>query len=590
MGANEPSYQAIVKGWFDQLERAVLESNEAEITSLFLSEAYWRDALALTWKIQTLSGGEEIVKVLHPAFKAAGASSFEIDLSGNPPCMVTRVDRKTIEAFFSFETESGRGKGIVRLCPDASDGNKYRAWTLLTALEELKGFEETTGQNRPVGQSHSRDFQGPNWLDQRKEEQTYKDREPTVLVIGGGQAGLAIAARLRQLGIDNLIVDKNARIGDNWRNRYHALTLHNQVQVNHMPYMPFPPTWPTYIPKDMLANWFEAYVDALELNFWTGTEVTEGAYDEAAQKWTIRLRNLDGTSRELHPRHVVVATGASGIPNRPEIPTLDAFSGPVQHSCQYQDGEVWAGKKAIIIGSGNSAHDIAQDLYSSGAEVTMIQRNPTLVVNIEPSAQLPYALYNEGRALEDCDLITTSMPMPLVKQAHVNFTRQSQKLDKSLLEGLKQIGFKLDEEENSSGWQFKYLTRGGGYYFNVGCSNMLVDGKIGLIQYDQLDTFLEHGVRLKNGETIAADLVVLATGYMPQEYLVAELFGDAVAERVGPIWGFGDQLELRNMYCRTGQPGLWFIAGSLAQCRINSKFLGLQIKALEEGLLPDDGF
>ena len=110
----------------------------------------------------------------------------------------------------------------------------------------------------------------------------YADRDPTVLVIGGGQSGLCIAARLKQLNVDTLIVDREERIGDNWRKRYHALTLHNQVQVNHLPYMLFPPNWPTYIPKDKLANWFEAYVDGMELNFWTQTEFEGGSYDETA--------------------------------------------------------------------------------------------------------------------------------------------------------------------------------------------------------------------------------------------------------------------------------------------------------------------
>ena len=91
---------------------------------------------------------------------------------------------------------------------------------------------------------------------------------------------------------------------------------------------------------------------------------------------------------------------------------------------------------------------------------------------------------------------------------------------------------------------------------------------------------------MKSGGMLRADLIVLATGYERQEHLVRKLFGAAVADRVGPIWGFGEDQELRNMYTRTAQPGLWFIAGSLAQCRINSKYLALQIKAIEEGLLP----
>jgi cation diffusion facilitator CzcD-associated flavoprotein CzcO len=357
------------------------------------------------------------------------------------------------------------------------------------------------------------------------------------------------------------------------------------VQVNHLPYMPFPPNWPVYIPKDKLANWFEAYVESMELNYWTGTEFESGAYDEAEGRWSVVLRRADGSKRVMHPRHVVMATGVSGIPNLPDIPSLEDFAGTVLHSSQYGDGEAWQDKKALVIGTGNSGHDIAQDLHSSGVDVTLVQRSSTLITNIEPSAQLAYAAYNEGTT-EDNDLIATSMPLLLAKRTHVMLTEQSKRFDQELLDGLERIGFKLDFGDGGTGWQFKYLTRGGGYYFNVGCSDLVVRGEIGLRQFSDIESFAAEGARMKNGEALAADLIVLATGYRPQEHLVRRLFGDEVADRVGPIWGFGEEQELRNMYTRTAQPGLWFIAGSLAQCRINSKYLALQIKAIEAGLLP----
>jgi putative flavoprotein involved in K+ transport len=323
----------------------------------------------------------------------------------------------------------------------------------------------------------------------------------------------------------------------------------------------------------------------MELNYWTATEFEGGTYDEKQGRWSVVLRRADGTKREIHPRHVVMATGVSGIPSLPDIPTFRSFGGKMLHSSQYNDGEAWKGKKVLVIGSGNSGHDIAQDLHSSGAKVTLVQRSSTLIVNVEPSAQLPYALYDEGLSLEDCDLITTSVPLSLAKKSHILLTEQARHLDKELLDGLKRVGFKLDFGEDGTGWQFKYLTRGGGYYFNVGCSDLIVKGEIGLVQFSDIATFVAEGARMRTGETLAADLIVLATGYKGQEYLVSKLFGDDVAARVGPIWGFGDDQELRNMFMRTGQPGLWFIAGSFAQCRIYSKYLGLQIKACEVGLL-----
>jgi len=573
------------ENWLAWFQNALARSDDKLLKTLFHPQSYWRDVLALSWNLQTINGADAILRELKARAGSAAPSGFRIDPDRAAPRRVTRAGANAIEAIFKFETAEGRGNGILRLIPDASDGNRLKAWTLLTALDELKGFEEQQGSLRPRGQAYSREFRGPNWLDLRKAAAEYADRDPDVLVVGGGQAGLSIAARLKQLQIDTLIVDREARVGDNWRNRYHALTLHNQVQVNHLPYIPFPPNWPVYIPKDKLANWFEAYVESMELNYWTGTEFESGAYDEAEGRWSVALRRADGGKRTTRPRHVVMATGVSGIPNLPDIPGLKNFAGTVLHSSRYGDGETWTGKKAVVIGTGNSGHDIAQDLHSSGAAVTLVQRSPTLITNIEPSAQLAYAAYNEG-TLEDNDLIATSMPLPLAKKSHQSITELSKELDKDLLDGLRRKGFKLDYGEDGTGWQFKYLTRGGGYYFNVGCSDLVVRGEIGLRQFSDIEAFVADGARMKSGETLAADLIVLATGYRPQEHLVRKLFGDEVADCVGPIWGFGEGQELRNMYTRTGQPGLWFIAGSLAQCRINSKYLALQIKAIEAGLLP----
>ena len=570
--------------WLAAFEKALAGRDDVLLSTLFHPDSHWRDVLALTWDIRTVNGLEAVVRELKAHAGRAHPTGFRIDPHRTAPRHVTRAGTRAIEAIFQFETAEGRGNGVLRLLPDQKNG--LRAWTLLTALDEIKGFEEQVGRLRPRGESYSRDFRGPNWLDLRKSAAAYVERDPVVLVVGGGQAGLSIAARLTQLQVDTLIVDRGQRIGDNWRNRYHALTLHNQVQVNHLPYMPFPPNWPTYIPKDKLAGWFEAYVEGMELSYWTATEFRGGNYDEREERWSVVLHRADGTKREMRPRHIVMATGASGIPNLPDIPTLRNFGGKILHSSQYVDGEEWKGRNALVIGTGNSGHDIAQDLYSSGAKVTLVQRSPTLIVNIEPSAQLPYALYDEGPPLEDCDLINTSIPLPLARQSHRLLTEQAKKMDQDLLDALERVGFKLDFGEDGTGWQFKYLTRGGGYYFNVGCSDLIVAGEIGLVQFSDLAGFVAEGARMRTGDTLAADLVVLATGYKGQEYLVRELFGDDVAARVGPIWGFGDEQELRNMFTRTAQPGLWFIAGSFTQCRIYSKYLALQIKACEIGLLP----
>jgi Pyridine nucleotide-disulphide oxidoreductase len=527
---------ASVSHWLAKFESGELEN-------LFHGDSHWRDVLAITWRIRTVSGPASILNEL----KGVKARGFRIDPDRTPPRHVTRAGEKCIEAIFRFETKQGLGAGVVRLKDE-------KAWTLLTALDDLKGHQERVGKLRPV-----------------RKERTALKGEPAVLVVGGGQAGLSIAARLAQRQVEALVVDRWPRVGDNWRRRYETLTLHNQVHVNHLPYMPFPPTFPVYIPKDKLASWFEAYVEAMDLDYWTGTEFLGGTHADG--RWSVKLRR-NGEDRELHPRHVVMATGVSGIPAIPDIPALRNFSGKVIHSGQYVEGQDWKGRRALVIGTGNSGHDIAQDLYSAGAQVTIVQRSPTLIINCDPSAQLVYSLYSEGPPLEDCDLITASVPLALARKTHQLATENAKNLDKELLDRLERKGFRLCFGEDNTGWQFMYLTRGGGYYFNIGCSDLIAEGKIGLAQFSQLENLLK-----------GTDLVVLATGWKGQEALVEKLFGKEVAERVGPIWGFGDGQELRNMFQRTAQPGLWFIAGSFAQSRIYSKYLALQIQASELGLI-----
>jgi hypothetical protein len=574
-----------VQIWLAQFQQALAAADRVRLKTLFHAESYWRDVLALTWRIITINGADSIISELTAHAGRAQPAEFTIDPDRTAPRRATRAGTDTIEAIFKFATADGSGSGVLRLTPDANDGGKLKAWTLLTALDELKGHGGRSGRSQPAAKAYSRDFRGANWLDTRKASAAYADRDPAVLVVGGGQAGLSAAACLGQLQVDTLIVDREQRVGDNWRNRYRALVLHNQTHVNHLPYMRFPPNWPAYIPKDKIAGWFEAYVDSMEINYWTSTAFESGAYDEKNGRWSAVLRNAQGATREMHPRHIVMATGLSGAASVPAIPTLDKFAGPVLHSSQYDEGDKWKDKTVLVIGSGNSGHDIAQDLHASGAKVTLVQRSSTMVVNVEPSAQLPYALYEEGPPLEDCDLITMSVPLPLARKSHKLLTEQARKIDQELLDGLERKGFKLDFGDDGTGWQFKYLTRGGGYYFNVGCSDLIVKGEIGLMQFSDIAALVPEGARTRSGATIAADLIVLATGYKDQNYLVRELFGDGVADRIGPIWGFGPEQELRNMFTRTAQPGLWFIAGSFAQCRIYSKYLGLQIKASETGLL-----
>lgn len=576
--------QADAERWLAAFEAALLSQDAAAAAELFLGDGLWRDVLAFTWGLQTVAGRPAIEATLRQTVERTKPANFRIPARRTPPRWVSRAGTETIEAIFEFETAFGAGNGVVRLVPDPKSPSRLRAWTLVTTLQDLSASEGAFAKRASNADDNTRDFGGENWLDRLNNARAYADRDPTVVVVGGGQAGLSIAARLQQLGVDTLIIDRHERIGDNWRKRYHSLTLHNEVHVNHLPYLPFPPTFPTYIPKDKLANWFESYVESMELNFWTGTELVGGSYDEQSQQWRVTLRRSDGTTRIMQPRHLVFATGVSSIPAIPDVPGLDDFAGTVVHSGDYADGDQWKGRKALVLGTGTSGHDVAQDLFSRGADVTLIQRSKTYVVSLK-EAQSVYAIYSEGIPFEDCDLLATSFPYPVLQRAYQLSTAQGRQVDKALLDGLAARGFRLHFGEDDTGFQMMYLRRGGGYYFNVGCSDLIISGQVGLLQFADIESFVAQGARLRDGRLMSADLLVLATGYKNQQDTVRAYLGDAIADSIGPVWGFDDGGELRNMWRRTAQPGLWLTAGSLAQCRIYSRYLALQIKALELGLL-----
>jgi putative flavoprotein involved in K+ transport len=576
------SAKATTESWLGEFTTALAAGDAPRLAALFANECHWRDILAFTWDLHTTSGASAIAERMAHAATGMAPRGLKLAAGRTPPRLVKRAGTDAIEAIFTFETRIGYCNGVVRL---VSEDGKPRAWTLMTALDEIRGHEDPANGKRWQDVDWKRNFGGENWADRRRRAIAYEERDPAVLVVGAAQAGLMVAARLSMLGVDTLAIDREKRIGDSWRRRYHALTLHNETRVNHFPYMQFPRSWPVFVPKDMLANWFELYAEAMELNVWTATELTAATYDETAKRWTVNLKRADGSERIMHPRHVVFCNGVSTIPKTPDLPGLGDFQGAVRHSAEAGSGSDWKGKRALVLGTGTSGHDVAQDLVVSGAaEVTIIQNRPTLVVSLK-EAQAPYALYDEDISFEDCDLLATSFPYPIYARAHQNITKMNAEADRELLEGLKKRGFKLTSGPDGTGWQVMYQNRGGGYYFDAGCSEMIVDGRVGLISFTDIERFCAEGALIKDGTVRQADLIVLATGYEGQKEAVRPVLGDAITDRIGPVWGFDEEGELAGMWRPTGQPGLWFLAGGLAQCRIFSKVLALQVKARELGLI-----
>ncbi|KAJ5554067.1 hypothetical protein N7513_004026 [Penicillium frequentans] len=513
--------------------------------------------LALDWDMRTLHTAAEIQNFLRKCQTQVQLSGFKLQDQGKwQPKLEQVVDGLSwVSSMFFFETAVGKGSGMIRLTQGADEC--WRAYAVYTSLQEMTGAEEPIGKRRAAG------------------------------------------ARLQSLGLSCLIVDKHERVGDNWRKRYRTLVTHDPAEFTHMAYLPFPQNWPQFTPKDKLGDWFEAYASIMELNVWVKTSVASAEYNDATAEWKVNVTRGDGSSRTLRPRHVVWCTGHSGEARIPSFPNQESFQGTVYHGSQHtdaSDSDV-RGKKVIVVGTGNSGHDIAQNYYENGADVTMLQRSGTYVITAEKGVfmmhegmhedggELSTNIEHEAPPTEECDIVSESLPFPVQFALGVHNTKRFAAAEKETLDGLRKAGFQLDFGVDGAGIARAYMTRGGGYYIDVGCSQLIIDGKIKVKHSPRgITGFGPRELCLEDGSTLPADIVVLATGYDNMRTTVRKVLGDKVADRCQDVWDLDNEGELRGMWRPSGHPGFYYFGGNLALCRVYSKFLAFQIKAVETGL------
>ena len=579
-----PNQQA--SAWFTALDQALQRRDVEAAVLLFGDECYWRDLVSFTWNICTQESPADIRAMLAVRLDDVAPSNWQLDGEASTADGVT-------EAWFTFETRLSRGKGLVRLIGG-------RAWTLLTTMVELKGFEEKKGARRIAGAEHGVHKGRKTWAEQRAEEVAALGFtvQPEVVVIGGGQGGIALGARLRRLDVPTIIVEKNARAGDSWRKRYKNLCLHDPVWYDHLPYLEFPDDWPVFSPKDKLGDWLEAYTKIMELNYWGGTEARKCRYDEASQRWEVEVVR-DGQPVTLRPRELVIALGVSGYASVPKIPGAETFAGDQHHSSQHPGPEAYKGKRAVVLGSNNSAHDICAALWESDVDVTMVQRSST---HIAPSAALMElalgGLYSEqalkaGVNHHKGDLIFASLPYKIMAALQVPVYDEMKRREADLYGRLEKAGFMLDFGVDGSGLFMKYLRRGSGYYIDVGASELVANGSIKLKSRTTIERINPTSVTLTDGTELPADLLVYATGFGSMNNWLADLISPEAADQVGKVWGLGSDTpkdpgpwegELRNMWKPTQVPHLWIHGGNLHQSRHYSQFLSLQLKARLAGI------
>lgn len=574
-----PDVAAAIERWSARFEASLRSGGVERMRDLFCPESYWRDVASLTDDLGHTSGSDAIARRLVRV--AIGSRPHEIRLKAGstPPAIRNRFGREVAEGIIEYRTADGTGRGIVRLPVEELHRDAPRAWILLTMARSVRGLPVPGEPQRHPDVGYDRSTTA-NWRDRRMAATEFAGREPEVLIVGGGHAGLMTASHFALMGVDALVVEKTPRVGDVWRDRYHSLALHNHTDMMHFPYMPFPATFPRYLPKDQLANWLEAFAVNTDVTIWTSTEFLGGEYDDAAGRWRATVARPDGTTRVLRPRHVVVATGGAGAqPNIPDLPGASDFRGPVLHSSQFHDAAPWTDKAVLVVGTGTSGHDLALDLHQHGAAVTMMQRSPTLVISRDSSELAILPEFEDGTPLPDADLAAAAnFILPLMRPAMQAMTRTAESRDREILTRLRDAGLELHSGVDGTGFIFKFYNENGGYYIDVGCSEAIASGAIEIVQAADLEHLDESGARFRDGHR-PFDLVVLATGFKNQQEEVRRYFGESVADALGPISGFGEDGELRNVCRPTAQPGLWFMVSGLAFGRTYSAVLALQITA-----------
>ncbi len=578
----------IASAWLADFTTVLERGDIDAAVALFASDSYWRDLVAFTWNICTQESPEAIRTMLKARLADVKPSKFEIEGDATEAGGV-------VDAWFTFETAVARGRGHLRL-------QNGKAWTLLTTMTELKGFEEPTGAQREKGAEHGAQKGRKSWLEKRQHEAatlglTDTD-QPYVLIVGGGQGGIALGARLRRLGVPSIIVEKNERAGDSWRKRYKSLCLHDPVWYDHLPYLPFPDHWPVFAPKDKIGDWLEMYTKVMELNYWGGTTAKKATFNEAKQAWEVVV-NRGGKDITLRPKQLVLALGVSGYPVSPTIAGAESFTGEQHHSSKHPGPEAYQGKKCVVLGSNNSAHDICAALWEGGADVTMVQRSSTHIAPSDSLMELALGgLYSEsavkaGVTTDKADLIFASIPYKIMAPMQVPVYDEMKKRDADLYARLEKAGFMLDFGVDGSGLFMKYLRRGSGYYIDVGASELVANGSVKLKSGVTIERINPKSVTLTDGTELPADLIVYATGYGSMNGWLADLMSPEIADKVGKVWGLGSDTpkdpgpwegELRNMWKPTQVPQLWVHGGNLHQSRHYSQFLSLQLKARMEGL------
>jgi len=571
----------IASSWLQSYGAFLASGDVQGAVSCFQPDAFFRDILVLTWNNRTLNGHDKITAYLENTLGHTSITDVKLEtrrglvpeIGGFKTQLVSSV-ADTVSAGFAFGCKIGKGQGFFYLV--LTDVGKWKAISAMMQLTDIWGHEEWIFEEGVYG-GHTL-----SWTDVNRERHEAIEKDPYVLIIGGGHTGLNVAAKFKHMNIPSLVVESNLRIGDNWRKRYPTLTLHSPKINSDLLYQSFPKTWPVFTPRDKIADWLEQYAQSEDLVVWTNSRPLPGpTYDSTSHRWTVVIDRA-GEHVTLNPAHIVLAAGALGAPNIPPMDNRAAFGGLVVHCADYKGGKPFARKRVVVVGAGNTSADLCQDLSFHGAEsVTMVQRSASFVVSCDSVREMLERWYPEDLETEVADFLLSAKPVALMQRMTEETEALLVEQQKETYKGLREAGFNLITNKNI----FSLFYGGyGGYWIDVGCADLIRSGKVKIKHGAEIARLEKNSVIFTDGSSLEADAIVLATSFKSIRDSMRSVFGDSIIDQTDPVWGLDEEGELRGVYRPSGHPALWFTAGEFYTSRVRAKQLALEIKAIELGL------
>lgn len=547
--------------------------------------AIWRDQLALTGTLRTFFRPRLLSKTWSAFSSKHKPGHFKVT-DGASRIARFGPESSWVEARFEFRIEGPRPSncsGTIGLVP-SKDG-VWKLWLLCTLLERPDGFPDVDELRPPQG------LEANSGNRNDSEVQSTGVAVPAYVdcaVIGGGVGGLTMAGRLQSLGLSYVVIEKHSDIGDTWiKDRYESVKLHTSKPYNQLPGSPpsFLEDDPYHLPGSKVAEGFRRFAKTFGIKVLTSTLLESASWDEESDGWILSMRRDDETLT-MRARHVVIAVGNMGVaPQVPQYANRDLFNGDVLHGIQWKNAQPWAGKRGVVIGSGNTAHDVIADMANANFEsITMIQRSKTFLLPVPTFAGLVDPVYNEDTPLALSDRILMSYPLPIQRLVAMNGIAMMADQQKDYFDRVEATDFKI--ERYGDLWGSCIYDREGGHFFDLGSSELIVNGTVKVRSGpDALPVaYTETGVELGDGSTLDADLIVFATGYSNNILSTAKrFFGEDVGSSLREFWQCDEEGELRGAWRYTGHPRIWYTGHGYAHARFYSRFVAMHIKSEVDG-------